>query len=591
MKTVNLLAILLSSLALWGQSGQPHWAHNAVWYQIFPERFDNGDPSNDPDVNRIEQTPAGWKISPWTSDWYARDEWETAFQTEFNWSVTKRRYGGDLQGIINRLDYLKDLGVTVLYLNPIFDAPSMHKYDSGSLHHVDRNFGPDPAGDAKIIAQENMLDFGAWRFSEADKLFLKLIQEAHRRNIRIVIDGVFNHTGREFWAFQDLYKRQKDSPYKNWYNVIRFDDPATAENEFDYKGWWNYKALPEFQKEKGSLAKPVVDYIFAITARWMDPNNDGDPSDGVDGWRLDVASEVGLGFWKQWTAHVKHINPEAVTIAEIWDEKAKPYTLYGGFDGVMNYRWLRLVDDFFVTGVKTSDQFVNAQKELLADLKAPVNFSNMNMLESHDTERFSSRFVNPDRPFKEKAKASEGFNVRKPSVLEIERMKRAVFFQFTYVGAPALYYGAESGMWGADDPDDRKPMVWPEKTYDAEKAHPALLFRQPDSVFYDRPLSDWYKQMIALRNSEEVLRHGNIYFISPSPAEKCIAFIRTDDLFRLLLVVINHDDRSSVTVELPRTVRITTGNSLLGNASLHRRRNHVILPPGSFDLVLLERRP
>lgn len=225
------------------RSQVPDWAADAVWYQIFPERFWNGDPTNDPTRELLEYPPAlpeappSWRISPWTGDWYARDDWEREMGDDFyeSYAVFHRRYGGDLQGVIDRLDYLQELGITAIYFNPVFYARSLHKYDGNTYHHIDPYFGPDPEGDLALMAQETE-DPNTWHWTAADSLFLRLIREAHARGIRVIIDGVFNHTGRDFFAFADLRRRQQDSPYKDWYIVYSFDDPATPDtNEFDYE--------------------------------------------------------------------------------------------------------------------------------------------------------------------------------------------------------------------------------------------------------------------------------------------------------------------------------------------------------------------
>ena len=161
-----------------------------------------------------------------------------------------RRYGGDLQGVLDKLDYLSSLGINTIYFNPVFYARSLHKYDGSSFHHVDPYFGPDPVGDLKLMAQETS-DPATWQWTAADKLFLDLLRQAHAREIRIIIDGVFNHTGRDFFAFADLRQRQADSPYRDWYIVQSFDDPATPQNEFRYKGWWGIDTLPEFADDDG----------------------------------------------------------------------------------------------------------------------------------------------------------------------------------------------------------------------------------------------------------------------------------------------------------------------------------------------------
>ncbi len=288
----------------------PDWAADAVFYQIFPERFANGDPNNDPTRDTLEfpdGVPDSWQLSPWTGDWYVRADWERKLGPNFfENGVFHRRYGGDLQGVLERLDYLEMLGINAIYFNPLFYARSLHKYDGNSFHHIDPYFGPNPKGDLALMAKETS-DPKSWQWTAADKLFLELLRQAHARQIRIVIDGVFNHTGRDFFAFADLRERQQDSPYRDWYIVQAYDDPATPRNEFRYKGWWGVETLPEFadSDEADNLHAGPKRYVLDSTRRWMDPNGDGDPSDGVDGSRLDVANEVPPGFWREWNALVR----------------------------------------------------------------------------------------------------------------------------------------------------------------------------------------------------------------------------------------------------------------------------------------------
>jgi cyclomaltodextrinase / maltogenic alpha-amylase / neopullulanase len=206
-----------------GQTGSnvPEWSAGLVWYQIFPERFHNGDPSNDPVKARIN-APDGWEITPWTGDWYQRAAWEQRIGSGFRDFVFTRRYGGDLQGVIDKLDYLHDLGITAIYFNPIFDAVSLHKYDASYYHHIDRHFGPDPQGDLAIMQQEDPADPATWQWTSADRLFLNLLEEAKKRNIRVIIDGVWNHTGRDFWAFRDIRENGEQSAYREWYKITGF---------------------------------------------------------------------------------------------------------------------------------------------------------------------------------------------------------------------------------------------------------------------------------------------------------------------------------------------------------------------------------
>ena len=220
-----------SDLATSSHSIDAGWAADAVFYQVFAERFCNGDPANDPTRESLEDpenVPSSWHISRWTSDWHERAGWEQEMDERSNRgrAVYQRRYGGDLQGIINRLDYLRELGINAIYLNPVFYARSLHKYDGSSFHHVDPYFGPDPAGDMAIIAGDTS-EPSSWHWTAADKLFLTLVRRAHALGIRVVIDGVFNHTGRGFFAFEDIRRHQAASRYKDWYSIESFDDPAT----------------------------------------------------------------------------------------------------------------------------------------------------------------------------------------------------------------------------------------------------------------------------------------------------------------------------------------------------------------------------
>lgn len=505
----------------------PGWAEGVVWYQIFPERFRDGDAGNQPDRKRADG-PDGWQLSSWTGDWYKMDGWERVPANDFYHNVNKRRYGGDLQGVIDKLDYLKKLGIGAIYFNPVFDAPSLHKYDASCYHHIDRNFGPDPKGDVAQFKAENPGDPQTWRWTAADSLFLKLIREAHRRNIKVVIDGVFNHTGTEFWAFQDLVKNGERSSYKDWYKVSSFDNPATADkNEFDYEGWWGFKGLPVFREENENLIKPIREHIFAVTRRWMDPNGDGDPSDGIDGWRLDVAEEVGKQWWKEWHALVRKINPQAITVAEIWTEKAKEFITADMFTSVMNYRFAYAAKDFLIEDRIDTKEFVHRLKQIGADYPRGAEHVLQNLMDSHDAARLASIIVNPGREYDRQGHPHEGFDVRKPNGAERQIQKLVALFQFTWKGAPMIYYGTESGMWGADDPDDRKPMVWEDLNYEPETHHPFGKQRAADDNNFDQELYGYYQQLIQLRNSEPALKKGTAEILYHNPEQKLVIFCRT----------------------------------------------------------------
>lgn len=532
----------------------PEWAKDAVWYQIFPERFRNGDSRNDPTVEDLEfKADRGWRISPWTSDWYKLQPWEERHDPDFFDNVFERRYGGDLQGVLDKLDYLRDLGITAIYCNPVFDAISLHKYDASTYHHIDHTFGTDPRGDLSVVKSETD-DPSSWKWTSADLLFLKLIKESHRRGIKVVIDGVFNHCGTRFWAFQDIVKNQERSRYADWFDVRQWDDPATPKNEFTYKGWWDVKELPEFREGGDGFAKPVWDYFFNITSRWMDPNGDGDPEDGIDGWRLDVANDVSHKFWKSWRRLVKSLNPDAYIVGEIWDD-ASTWLAGDEFDAVMNYRFARAVVRFFIdtdSRKYAPTEFDRELSEIRKQYPHDVNYVLQNLIDSHDTDRLPSMIMNPNRKYDDQngLRNNREYDVSKPTPAAQRLQKLVVLFQMCYLGAPMIYYGSEAGMWGADDPDDRKPMVWPDLTYENERSHPVPgKSRTNDEVKFDIPLFEYYKKIVAVRNSNAALRRGDFTTLLVDDTRHIYAFRRKAENNEVVVVLNNSPTRH--VLELP----------------------------------------
>lgn len=516
----------------------PEWAQKAIWYQIFPERFRNGDPNNDPRMADMEgawphtKFP-GWKPTFWGQDWFAQEDWALTSGKDFYFTVQARRYGGDFQGIIDKMDYLKDLGINAIYLNPVNDSPSLHKYDARNYHHMDRNFGTDPDGDMAMMKREKPEDPSTWEWTSADKLFLKLIETAHKHGIRVVVDYSWNHTGKQFWAFQDVMKNGKKSKFADWYYIDQFDDVETPDtNEFVYRGWANVKELPELKKVdvknriqgrayEGNLHPEVKQHIFAVTSRWMDPNGDGDPSDGVDGFRLDVAEQVPLGFWREYRRFVRGLNPEAVLIGEIWWEKypdvmtdPAPYLQGDVFDGVMNYRWYKSTREFigYITPAMSGAQYARELEALKKGIAEPFQKGMMNVTGTHDTERLQSSLFNKGRyKVGVNPRENKGFKVGKPDPVSVERQKMLLVQQFTYTGAPQIFYGDEVGMWGADDPDNRKPMLWDDIAFQNEKSVPFKdMTRSDDVLTPDTGLLAFYKKLIAMRT-----RYADLFVEAP----------------------------------------------------------------------------
>jgi glycosidase len=559
----------------------PEWAKGVVWYQIFPERFRDGDTTNQPTRQRA-QGPEGWRPSVWTADWYAMEDWAKKGATDFYTYVNNRRHGGDLQGVLDKLDYLKNLGVGAIYFNPVFDAQSLHKYDASYFHHIDRNFGPDPKGDEALFAAENAGDPSTWRWSAADTLFLKLIKEAHSRNIKVVIDGVWNHTGTQFWAFQDVLKRGIESPYKDWYVVTAFDNPGTPDkNEFDYEGWWGHKSLPVFREKEENLVLPIREHLFAVTRRWMDPNGDGNPEDGIDGWRLDVAEEVGKAWWKEWHALVRQLNPDAITVAEIWTEKAKEFIAGDMFTSVMNYRFAYAVKDFLIDDSINTKEFISRLQQIERDYPAGAGHVLQNLMDSHDAARLASIIVNPGRQYDRLGHPRDGFDVRKPNKRERDIQKLVALFQFTWKGAPMIYYGTEAGMWGADDPDDRKPMVWEDLQYAPETHHPFGGQRPVDSNNFDRELFTFYQSLAHMRNREPALQKGTATILFDDPEKKLVLFKRhlgSDEI----LVLLNRSDAVQ-TIDVSKWTRKNKFRELLLQKNIQGTK--IGVPPMSILVV------
>ena len=533
--TAALLAVLLAS-GVRAQPAPPAWAADAVWYEVFPERFANGDHANDPTRASLENPDAvgaNWAVTPWTADWYARAAWETERGPDFYQDgVFDRRLGGDLQGVLDRVPYLDSLGVTAVYFNPVFWAASLHKYDATSYHHIDPFFGPDPEGDVAAV-QDETSDPSTWVFTSADRLFLEVVDALHARGIRVVLDGVFNHTGTRFWAFADVAQNQQASAYADWYEVTAWDDPATPASEFDWTGWWGFKPLAVLANNADGtdLLAPVKAHVFDATRRWMDPDGDGDPSDGIDGWRLDVAGEVPDGFWQDWNALVREINPEAFTIAEEWGD-ATDYLARAGFQSTMNYHALAIpLDAFAYDGRTDAETFAAEVVERFRAYPAATRPALMNVLAGHDTDRLASMIVNGPLGANYDRQAgprdTTAYLVRAPNAAERDLQRAVVTLQFALPGAPLIYYGDEAGMWGGDDPDDRKPMVWPDLEYDDEASAPRGLTRDRDPVAFDPDLFTFYQRAVALRRSDAVLRRGELAVLAA--AGRAVAFERTLD--------------------------------------------------------------
>lgn len=486
----------------------PAWALGAVWYNIFPERFDNANPGND--------SPgfAGTMV-PWTSAWdrVSPDEIESSWnraradpvffadhpaRAEAPWGdvVFERRYGGDLQGVVRRLDHIVDMGATAIWLCPIFRSTSLHKYDAADHRHVDPMLGsPTVPGPAPAFTA----DPETWGWTPADRYFLETLLPAVRtHDLRLILDGVWNHVGIDHPAFSDARMRGHESPFSAWFELI-FDQSRSPSPVIGWRSWGGRNGrLPVLRHtDDGDLAEPVAEHIFNITTRWMDPDGDGNHADGIDGWRLDVANEIGMHFWSRWRAHVRKVNPEAVLIGELWHD-GSPY--FGGraFDAQMNYPFAYAVTAWLGRDpTYTSNQLRNDLLALYTHHPA-TDLAQMNLIGSHDTARAVSMLANPGFEYD---RTSDSFDTSQPEDESYDRLVLAAVIQTVAPGSPMIYAGDELGMFGGDDPANRKPLPWT---------------RAPKPELAER-LARWYR----LRTDKELglpLRFGMVRFpINPDP--------------------------------------------------------------------------
>jgi cyclomaltodextrinase len=368
----------------------PDWVHDSVVYQIFPERFHNGDPTNDP------QNTLPWN-KPLT-----------------RWNCF---YGGDLAGITEKLPYLADLGINAIYLTPVFQSPTNHKYDTIDYYTIDPDFG-----DLAVCKQ--------------------MVEEAHKYGIRVIFDAVFNHCGDRFFAFQDVLEHGETSEYADWFFIDSF--PVVQQPKANYETFANNV----YTMPKLNTRNPEVrEYLLKVARHWIEEA-------GIDGWRLDVANEVDHDFWRAFRKTVKEANPDAVIIGEIWHD-SRAWLRGDQFDGVMNYLFKEALYDFFAKqsiGVRTFNSRLTQSRMIYSD---QANASMFNLIDSHDTERFLTSCEKGGWGWGEEKKA-------------LERMKLAAFFQLTYPGMPMIYYGDEVGMKGENDPHCRYPMIWKETRQNKE---------------------------------------------------------------------------------------------------------------------------
>ncbi len=445
----------------------PDWAKGAVFYQIFVDRFYNGDPSNDVLTNEYRYIGEGTvKVDDWN---------------KYPASMGVREfYGGDLQGVLDKMDYLQDLGVDVIYFNPLFVSPSNHKYDIQDYDYIDPHFGKIISDEGEALQPWQQENRYATKYIDrvsnklnleaSNKLFAEVVKEAHRRGMKVILDGVFNHCGsfNKWMDREKIYENapgyekgafiSQDSPYRNYF---QFNDNRWPYNAA-YDGWWGNDTLPKLNYEQ---SVELVNYILEIGKKWVSPPYN------ADGWRLDVAADLGHGaefnhrFWKDFRKAVKSANPDAIILAEHYGSP-RDWLQGDEWDTVMNYDAFMEPLTWFLTGMEkhsddyredlkgNADSFWEAMKHHSASFTAPSLLTAMNELSNHDHSRFLTRTnykVGRTNTLGPEA-AETGIN---KAVL-----REAVVVQMTWIGAPTIYYGDEAGVCGFTDPDNRRTYPW-----------------------------------------------------------------------------------------------------------------------------------
>ena len=630
----------------------PNWAKEAIWYNIFPDRFYNGNHYNDPIFNEFgpeafkpnrlhEQNfieDYKWEKSNnvisqfdrnrWTADFREQVIWEKLGEREIDYSLKyARMYGGDLQGIKEKIPYMKELGINAVWLNPVFFSYQNHKYGANDFRHISPDFGTiktsgkthgveinkknkygnksyvDILGNKASTSSELKLlevnlngknrgkngygeteDPSTWIWTESDLIMVDLIKEFYKNGIRIIFDGVFNHSSSEHWTFNMVLADGENSKYKDWYKFTDFGqhvpitDEMSEEQAYEtlianrkrtiYNAWGGFDSLPEFN----SFNQEYKEYIFNITRKWM-YGPDGKESenwmedDGIDGWRLDVPNCLeNQNFWNEWREVVKGSKTDSYITAELWGNAAGDINGGNKFDTVMNYEWLKTVIGFFINqsregGVRyklKAQDFFNELREKRTWYPYQALQASQNLNGSHDTDRLYSRIVNDvlGRNLEEGKQLEKGYNGIRPDLASNyhpnttidwrnspikpkDILKLISVFQMTYIGAPMLFYGDEVGMWGATDPYCRKPMLWKEYLYDDEKNPSHINQNEVYQQKVDSDLFEWYKKLIRIRLENKTLVYGKFREIMADNEKDLIVYERVIEDNSIIVVINN----------------------------------------------------
>lgn len=522
----------------------PDWAKGAVMYQIMVDRFNNGDKSNDVMTNEYAYIGRGVsKVENWMEP-PAVDG-------------TRQFYGGDLQGVIDKLEYLEKLGVEVIYFNPIFVSPSNHKYDTQNYDYIDPHFGKIVNDNGKLLKDGDNNNEHAQRYKvrttdlanleASNKLFVELVEKAHAHGIKIIIDGVFNHCGsfnkwmdkEKFYTKNKNYKSgayiSKDSPYNLYFKFL--EDRWPDNNSFE--GWWGFDTLPKLNYE-GS--KELCDYIIEVGKKWVSPPYN------VDGWRLDVAADLGHSqefnheFWKKFRKAVKEANPEAIILAEHYGD-ANSWLQGDQWDTIMNYDGFMDPVTWFLTGVdKHSDNSNPGMRGDAGTFKLTMQYQMsrmqnqsllvaMNELSNHDHSRFLTR---TNRMV---GRVGTAGTAAASQDIDEAIFKQGVVMQMTLPGAPTLYYGDEAGVCGWTDPDNRRTYPWGHENFE---------------------ILEFYRETIAIHRQHKVFKTGSY---KPLVEQRDLLCYGRFDMDNAAFVLINTSDTDK-TVSIPTwTLGVEDGES------------------------------
>ena len=513
----------------------PDWAKGAVMYQIFTDRFYNGDKSNDVETNEYYYIgDYSQRVTNW--DKYPANMGVREF------------YGGDLQGVMDKLDYLQDLGVEVVYFNPLFVSPSNHKYDIQDYDYIDPHYGkivddggevlPNGVTDNSQATKYKKRTTGLKNPEASNELFIKLVEELHRRGMKVILDGVFNHCGsfNKWMDRERIYEGEEDyepgayvsadSPYRSYFRFFK-EGPENWPYNGNYDGWWGHDTLPKLNYED---SVKLENYILYIGRKWVSPPYN------VDGWRLDVAADLGRSneynheFWQKFRRAVKDANPNALILAEHYGDPSD-WLKGDEWDTVMNYDAFMEPVTWFLTGMEKHsdeareellgniDNFIGSMAHHMSNMLTPSLQVAMNELSNHDHSRFLTRTNHMVGRVEHLGPEAANEYVNKAV------MREAVVMQMTWVGAPTVYYGDEAGVCGFTDPDNRRTYPWGHE---------------------DQELIAFHKEAIRIHKEHPALKTGSLKILGGE--ENILSYARFKGHDRIIVVINNRSERAEVKV-------------------------------------------